>query len=177
MADLDDSCTYKVLRRRTAVPITVTLNLIACAPSPPAHRSTEEHQSLPYPWIWTHPKACNPCDMHGVLQPNTRRGDFAANTKFPRTGGPSLRRKPAHCQRAYGHIYDKYVYRYCIPSVVDMDRGRSPAIPPYRRRFRYLHCPLFIKSTDGYSGSPSIIVHPEPLRSGGFELDFRVLGA
>ena len=60
-------------------------------------------------------------------------------------------------QRAYGHIYDKYVYRYCIPSVVDMGCGRSPAIPPYRRRFRYLHCPLFIKSTDGYSGSPSII--------------------
>lgn len=41
-------CTHA---RQTAVPVTVTLNLIACGPSPPAHRSTEEHQSLPFPSV------------------------------------------------------------------------------------------------------------------------------
>ena len=94
MADLDESCSYKALRRRTTVPITVTLNLIACGHSPPAHRSTEEDQSLPCPWVWAHHEACNPCDLPCGLRPNTRPEEFAAN-KFPRTGGPSLRRKPS----------------------------------------------------------------------------------
>ena len=115
MADLDDlvliryCCTHD---RQTAAPGTVTLNLIACGPSPHAHRSTEEHQSLPFPSVWAHPKPRTPYDILGGLQSNTRSWGFARNANFPRPGGPccATNQVPAHRQRSCGHIYDKYVY-------------------------------------------------------------------
>lgn len=164
-------CTHA---HQTAVPGTVTLNLIACGPSPRSQKHRRASVTA-VPSVWAHPKPRTPCDILGGLQSNTHSlglCSLASNANFPRPGGPFLRRKPS--TSALSTPLRTYTTSTCITVllVVNTCCGRSPRHIPVEEPDTCITFFVSNRQTDILEvPSGFVIVHPDPSLIRGIGLD------